>query len=75
MASRGPSPSRALWAQPPLRRPAAPLGGGLQKALLKLVVERGSTNTFDLGHYDWLTKDKAVHAPSLAANPELVGGR
>lgn len=60
---------------PPVRRPTPRVdGGGLEAALLSHVERVGVETALDIGQYHFLTRDKAVHAASLAKNPDLVGG-
>ena len=78
--AHGPSPSpkpspRDLGV---LRSPAPPLDEGgktLKDALLEYVQTVGAKGSLNLGWYHHLTKDKAVHAPSMTKDPEMVGRR
>ncbi|CAK0842944.1 unnamed protein product, partial [Prorocentrum cordatum] len=50
-------------------------GQGLEEALLECVSNVGAKLSFQIGWYHHLTKDRAVHGPSLARDPALVGPR
>ena len=66
-----PRPPRA----PAPRRPVPAVAhGGLGDALLAHIEAVGAEVAFNFGAYEVLTRDKAVHAPSLANNAALVGG-
>eukprot|EP00959_Pyramimonas_sp_CCMP1952_P118105 2469061-Pyramimonas_sp.AAC.1 len=59
-------------AAPPRRRPTAEVDEiMLTEALTKYVEEVGCKKSFVLGHYEFLRKDCAVHASSLARMPSL----